>query len=303
MAQKVCDGLESSGLTCWIAPRDITAGTDWSGAIVDAISRSDVLVLIFSSHANESPQIRREVERAVAKNVRVIPFRIEDVPPSRSLEYFVSTSHWLDAFTEPLDGHVRTLAETIGMLGQTRDSKQIPPPLHKHTGARLGDRDPMPPGVVPNANTWKRPAVGSLVAAAVIAAVYFFFLRKEPPEIKAVNFPPVIVAGNRDTVGTVQFAAGQDDVAEARFEVIAAERFEPFTVRPPGGDVQQGSFPFRIRSSTPQQVTLRATLIDAQGRRSRPVSFSFEVRKAAAAGRERSIEIPLPQGLRLKLPH
>jgi hypothetical protein len=301
VAQKVCEGLEGDGFQCWIAPRDITAGTDWSGAIVDAISRSDVLVLIFSAHANESPQIRREVERAVAKNVRVIPFRIEDVPPSRSLEYFVSTSHWLDALTEPLDGHVRTLAETLRMLGQTRDSKQIPPPLHKHTGARLGDRDPMP--LVPNTNVWKKPAVGSLAAAAVIAAVYFFLLRKEPPEIKAVNFPPVIVAGNRDTVGTVQFAAGQDDVTEAQFEVIAAERFEPFTVRSPGGDVQQGSFPFRIRSSTPQQVTLRATLVDARGRHSRPVSFSFEIRKAATAGRERSIEIPLPQGLRLKLPH
>jgi hypothetical protein len=300
VADKVCAGLEASGLRCWIAPRDIMAGTDWGGAIVDAISKADVMVLIFSGHANESPQIRREVERAVAKNVRVVPFRIEDVPPAKSLEYFVSTSHWMDAFAGSLEGHIRQLGETIRLLGATRDSSQVPPPIRKHTGARLGDGEsapaPAPPG------PWMRPAGGILAAAAVLAASYFFLLRRTPPEIEAVNFPPVIVAGSRDAVGTVQFSAGQDDVAEAEFAVVSAEKFEPFSVRPSVAGEKQGSISFGIRSRVPQQVTLRATLVDARGRRSRPVSFSFEVRKASAA-ENRSIEIQMPQGFKLKLPH
>ncbi len=302
VAGEVCAGLEQGGHRCWIAPRDITPGADWSAAIVDAISKADVMVLIFSANANESPQIRREVERAVAKNVRVVPFRIEDVPPSKSLEYFVSTSHWLDAFTEPLEGHIGKLAETIRLIGATRDSTQIPPPLKKHTGARLGDGHADPSPLVPTYNAWKRPAVGSLAAAAVLATVYLFVLRKSPPEIETINFPPVIVAGGKDAVGTVQFSAGQDDVAEAEFVVVSAEKFEPFTVRPSVAGEKQGSISFGIRSRVPQQVTLRATLVDAQGRRSRPVSFSFEVRKAAAA-ENRSIEIQMPQGFKLKLPH
>ena len=126
-------------------------------------------------------------------------------------------------------------------------------------------------------------------------------LRKSPPEIEIIQFPPVIVAGGNDAVGTLQFSTGQDDVAEAEFAVVSAEKFEPFSVRPAVAGEKQGSISFGIRSRVPQQITLQATLVDAKGRRSRPVSFSFEVRKATAA-ENRSIEIQMPHGLKLKLP-
>ncbi|HAH65240.1 MAG TPA: toll/interleukin-1 receptor domain-containing protein, partial [Rhizobiales bacterium] len=63
IADAVCAGLEANGLRCWIAPRDILPGADWGGAIIDAITGSKVMVLIFSGNANSSPQIKREVER------------------------------------------------------------------------------------------------------------------------------------------------------------------------------------------------------------------------------------------------
>jgi WD40 repeat protein len=69
------------------------------------------MVLIFSANANTSAQIKREVERAVNKGIPVIPFRIEDVAPTETLEYFISTPHWLDAFTPPLERHLEYLAE------------------------------------------------------------------------------------------------------------------------------------------------------------------------------------------------
>ncbi|HWZ86037.1 MAG TPA: hypothetical protein VN032_07550, partial [Thermoanaerobaculia bacterium] len=65
---------------------------------------------------------------------------------------------------------------------------------------------------------------------------------------------------------------------------------------------KRGSFPFGIHAGTPQQVTLAATLVDAAGRRSSPVSFSFEVKKSAAPGPDRSIEINTPHGLKFKIP-
>jgi hypothetical protein len=46
----------------------------------------------------------------------VIPLRIEDVLPSKTLEYFISTQHWLDALTPPLEDHLAHLAETITVL-------------------------------------------------------------------------------------------------------------------------------------------------------------------------------------------
>jgi hypothetical protein len=117
-ADAACATLEASGIRCWIAPRDVTPGMEWGQAIIQAINGCRVLILIFSASANDSPQIRREVERAVSKGLPVIPLRIEDIAPNGSLEYFIGTVHWLDALTPPLEAHLRRLVETVKSLLQ-----------------------------------------------------------------------------------------------------------------------------------------------------------------------------------------
>jgi hypothetical protein len=112
-ADAVCATLESKGIRCWIAPRDVIPGQEWGAAIVDAIRSSRVMVLVFSSHANSSPQIRREVQLAVSAETVLIPFRIEDVAPAQSLEYFLGTPHWLDALTPPLEAHLERLTAAV----------------------------------------------------------------------------------------------------------------------------------------------------------------------------------------------
>ncbi len=106
-------GSRQTGLTCWIAPRDVVPGADWGQSIIDAIESSRIMILIFSRNADASPQIKREVERAVNKGVYIIPFRVDDIPPTKSLEYFISTSQWMDAFSPPLERHLDNLAKTV----------------------------------------------------------------------------------------------------------------------------------------------------------------------------------------------
>ena len=78
--------LESRGIGVWVAPRDISPATDWAEAIIEAISGARLMVLVFSASCNASPQVRREVERAVHREIPILPFRIEDVLPAKSLE-------------------------------------------------------------------------------------------------------------------------------------------------------------------------------------------------------------------------
>src|SRR4029077_16640560 len=40
-------------------------------------------------------------------------FRVDDIPPTKSLEYFISTSQWMDAFSPPLEHHLDNLAKTV----------------------------------------------------------------------------------------------------------------------------------------------------------------------------------------------
>jgi hypothetical protein len=143
VADAACALLESRGIRCWIAPRDVTPGMDWGSEIIDAINGARVMVLVYSASANESGQIRREVERGVHKGIPIVPFRIEDVPMSKSLEYFISAQHWLDALTPPLEQHLDYLARTVTLLlsrpgppSETSDDTPemdtpAPPPLHE----------------------------------------------------------------------------------------------------------------------------------------------------------------------------
>ena len=128
IANAVCATLEAHGIRCWIAPRDILPGSDWGAAIIDAIQEAKALVLIFSSNSNDSDQIKREIERTVHQGIAVIPFRIEDVLPNKTLEYFISTQHWLDALTPPLEDHMAHLAETITVLLEKKSVKEKPLP-------------------------------------------------------------------------------------------------------------------------------------------------------------------------------
>ena len=113
---KICSFLEDNGISCWITPRDVLPGSNWGESIIDAIYDARAILLVFSSNSNISEHIKREVERAVSRGKAIIPFRIEDVMPCKSLEYFISAQHWLDAYTPPLEKHLQHLVKTIKVL-------------------------------------------------------------------------------------------------------------------------------------------------------------------------------------------
>jgi hypothetical protein len=115
-AMELVSRLEQEGINCWIAPRDIAPSADWAAEIIDAISNARTMILVFSASSNDSPQVRREVERAVHKQVSILPFRIENVLPSKSLEYFLSAQHWMDAFPPPREPHYVRLCAYLKAL-------------------------------------------------------------------------------------------------------------------------------------------------------------------------------------------
>jgi pimeloyl-ACP methyl ester carboxylesterase len=116
IADAVCAALEARQIRCWIAPRDVLPGQDYAEALIEAINESRAMTLVLSSNSNNSPHVMREVERAASKGIPILPLRIEDVTPSKSMEYFISRTHWLDALTPPLEKHLERLAETLGLL-------------------------------------------------------------------------------------------------------------------------------------------------------------------------------------------
>jgi hypothetical protein len=119
-AFEIAERLESCGISVWIAPRDVLPSADWAAEIIDAIATTRLMVLVFSASSNGSQQVLREVERAVHRHRPILPFRIEDVLPTKGMEYFLSTQHWFDAFPAPPSSHYDRLCERVkNILGET----------------------------------------------------------------------------------------------------------------------------------------------------------------------------------------
>ena len=121
LAQKLCKDIEDEGHKCFIAPRDIRLGHEYASEIVIGIDSSDVMVLLLSKEANESPHILREVERAVSKSIPIILYKLEEVELSKSMEYFLMTHQWINASEAGFAEIVKSINELAGI--KTADNK------------------------------------------------------------------------------------------------------------------------------------------------------------------------------------
>ena len=114
--EAVCLALERQGLKCWIAPRDVMPGRFYADEIVGAIDAAKVVVLVLSKHATASPHVVREIERATSKRHPVLSLRIDRAAMPPALEYFLNTSHWLDASGTGIDAALPKLVDSVARL-------------------------------------------------------------------------------------------------------------------------------------------------------------------------------------------
>lgn len=168
-AERLCSSLESAGVSCWIAPRNVAPGSEWAAAIMHAIHSAKALVLILSSNSKSSRQLAREVESADQTGLKIITFRIEDVKPPDELGYYLGNIQWIDGYGSNFDAAVQKLAQVVQNAPAVSPAAPAPAP---HV-ARAAATKPI----------WQKPAVLALAALAVllIAGTGFYFARRSSP--------------------------------------------------------------------------------------------------------------------------
>jgi hypothetical protein len=227
-ADAVCAALEAERIRCWIAPRDITPGASWSESIVEALRRSRAVVLIFSGHANDSPQIRNELVQAAHLGLPILPFRIEATIPAKSLAYFIDGVHWLDALTPPLEAHIGTLVAMVRrLLSEPRVSATGE--LHSPPPTRAADlAGPRAPGRL-SRRTAVVVGAGALTLAAGGGALWFAIASHAPAPRAALVFSQ----------------PREEDLAKIR-DIAAKDQFRlpEFAFTPPVGDVDPAALRF-----------------------------------------------------------
>ena len=100
VADAVCAALESNGVNCWIAPRNIEPGTPYASAIINGIKETGLFLLVFTSNSNMSEHVINEVDIAFNANKEIIPFMLEDVPMNPELNYYLSRKQWFVAYPD-----------------------------------------------------------------------------------------------------------------------------------------------------------------------------------------------------------
>jgi hypothetical protein len=159
VAGTISEYLERTGVSCWIAPRDVRPGADYGSEIIDGIESSSVLVLVLSEHANTSEFVKREVERAVSKGKPIFPVRVREVVPSKSLELFISSAEWVDAWQPPIEQYLGRLADSIRSASTFYASRDA-----------IGPAEALPVPVRPRRDL-QRPAIVGLGLIVIVLSV------------------------------------------------------------------------------------------------------------------------------------
>ena len=210
IADGICANLEAVGIRCWIAPRDIAPGEDWPAAISNAITQSQVMVLVFSSHSNSSADVSRELNLAANSRLVIIPFKIENVEPEPGLQYYLSRTHWLDAMNPPTQEQIRMLTDRVKKM-LTPDTAGNPLPS---IIAPAISRQPSKPPKKRKINPWLIVAavLALLVAGIIICGGGFWLGRKYLSAKPTSNTPlPDIPAVPSETIPFPATVAGSNN--------------------------------------------------------------------------------------------
>ena len=119
IASSICMALEARGHRCWMSSRDVKPGENYQGAIVRAIRDAGVMVMVFSTNANNSDEIKKELALASQSRLLVIPVRAEDVLPSEDFTYELATRQWIDLF-DNWERAIEQLDRLMNLAGNTR---------------------------------------------------------------------------------------------------------------------------------------------------------------------------------------
>ncbi len=153
-ANALCAYIESRGVKCWIAPRDVRPGIDYSEELQAAIETCAAFVVLVTDMANKSPYVRAETEMAFSSHKPIFPVRQADIKPAAGLALFLKIRHWTDAYGKYRDAAMERLAlelqTVVGVAAATPAPAPIPAPAPSPAPAPPPPlSDAAPPAPVP----------------------------------------------------------------------------------------------------------------------------------------------------------
>lgn len=121
-ADAICHVLEQNKIKCWIAPRNIASGKPYAEGIMDAITTTKIVVLVFSDNSQQSQFVQNEVKIAFTNNKPIISFNIDGSLPEDEMEYYLKINHWLDAFPNAEKVFAKLVRDASRLIGDEKSN-------------------------------------------------------------------------------------------------------------------------------------------------------------------------------------
>ncbi len=125
LADEIRTRLESIGIECWIAPRDIPPGTSYGEEITKALKECIAVVFVLTDQANASKAVANELEMAFRFQRLIVPIRLQPIDPASSLAFFINNVQWVDACHTPIKKRVEEIARIVVAV---QNNEPIPKP-------------------------------------------------------------------------------------------------------------------------------------------------------------------------------
>ncbi len=115
IAETILNALKRRGITCWIAPDSIAAGTSWREAIVDGLEQSRLMLVVLSEKSIKSWHVSNELGLAADSGRTIVPLRVADVQLPKAMRYSLAGFQWVDAFPD-VAKHLDKLSQDIELI-------------------------------------------------------------------------------------------------------------------------------------------------------------------------------------------
>ena len=129
--KKMTQMLEKMGITYWIAPDMIPAGSNYAREIPSAIQNCDIFLLVLSKASQQSIWVEKEIDSAIYYRKTIVPFQIDYSPMTDMFRFYLNNVQTIYCANRPKDAieelkqRLRTLlkltAESIHNPGGKKD--------------------------------------------------------------------------------------------------------------------------------------------------------------------------------------
>jgi predicted hydrocarbon binding protein len=113
VADALVKHLETRGIPCFIAPRDIDPGKPYASNLMRAIDDCTLVLLIASNAINDSDHVLNEVDAIVNKKKDILPIFIEDFEMNADYRYYLGRKQWVIAYPDAPQAYFDKIVDSV----------------------------------------------------------------------------------------------------------------------------------------------------------------------------------------------